>query len=354
MGELYSKLCEYEHLLEAFRRARKGKSQKVYVKEFEENLRDNIKELSLELQLFFYRPKLLETFILRDPKTRKISKSYFRDRIIHHAICILLEPIYGKVFIYDSYANRKGKGTLKAIERFDKFKRKVSKNNTRKCYILKSDIYHYFESVNHNILLKLLEKKVKDKEFINLIKIILENFSSEKSMPLGNLTSQFFANVYLNELDQFVKYKLKVKYYIRYVDDFVILSTSKNNLEFQKLEISQFIEKELELKLHPNKTSIILMNQGVDFLGVRIFYNHKLLRKKNLRKFIRKYDDYKSEFDSNNLEFDKINEFLEGWCAYAIKTNSYNLRKKINTKLVQDFPNEISIKEVSRILNQLN
>ncbi len=353
MGELYSKLCKYNNLLEAFRRARKGKSSKLYVKEFETNLRNNIKELEIELKLFCYRPKPLETFILRDPKTRKISKSHFKDRIVHHAICILLESIYEKHFIYDSYANRKGKGTLKAIERFDKFKRKVSKNNTLKCYILKSDIYHYFENVHHTILLKLLEKQVKDKEFINLIKIILENFSSEKSMPLGNLTSQFFANVYLNELDQFVKYKLKVKYYIRYVDDFVIFDTSKNKLNSYKLKIEEFIQDSLNLKLHPNKTSIILMNQGVDFLGVRIFYNHKLLRKKNLRKFKRNYENYKTEFNSNNLEFDNINEFLEGWSAYAKNTSSYNLRKRINTKLPQDFSNEVSSKEVNRILKTI-
>ena len=159
--------------------------------------------------------------------------------------CIILSNLYSrKIFIYDSYANRIGKGTLKAIQRFDYFKRKISKNNTKSCYILKADIKHYFENVNHNILINILKSKIVDKRIIALIKTILVNYSNDKGMPLGNLTSQFFANVYLNELDQFVKHKLRVKYYIRYVDDFILFHKSKKQLEIWKENINLFLDKE--------------------------------------------------------------------------------------------------------------
>ncbi|MFH1316990.1 MAG: reverse transcriptase domain-containing protein, partial [Candidatus Woesearchaeota archaeon] len=218
--DFFGKICSYSNLELAFKRARKGKTQKQYVTDFEKNLEENLFKLRFELLFHTYKPKPLETFILRDPKTRRISKSDFRDRIVHHALCNVIEQVFEKRFIYDSYANRIGKGSLKAIERFDFFKRKASKNNTLPCYVLKADIKHYFDNVNHSILIDIIRKKITDKRVIWLIKRILSNYSLDcngKSMPLGNLTSQFFANVYLNELDQFVKHKLKAQYYIRYV-----------------------------------------------------------------------------------------------------------------------------------------
>jgi retron-type reverse transcriptase len=233
--DLYSQVCSYKNLELAFHRAKQGKTLKLYVIKFEKDLKDNLFQLRNELLFHIYQPQPLKTFVIRDPKTRTISKSDFRDRIVHHALYNIIEPIFNKVFIYDSYANRKGKGTLKAIKRFDHFKRKVSKNNTRNCFVFKADIRHYFEAVNHQVLLNIIQRKIKDIRVIWLIKTILNNyFSGQKDigMPLGNLTSQFFANVYLNELDQFVKHKLKAKYYLRYVDDFVILNQDKKSVIF--------------------------------------------------------------------------------------------------------------------------
>src|SRR3989344_3254253 len=181
-NNLYQKIVSYNNLLLAYKNARKNKTKKDYIIEFENNLNNNLKVLRTELLLHSYQPKPLKTFILRDPKTRKISKSDFRDRVIYHALINIIEPIFDKIFIYDSYANRKGKGNLYLIKR-----------------------------------------KIKDEKVIWLIKKIIKNTSTggiaNIGMPLGNLTSQFFANIYLNELDYFVKYQLKVKYYIRYVDD---------------------------------------------------------------------------------------------------------------------------------------
>jgi len=236
---LYEKIISLKNLIFAYKKARKGKTKKNYVKEFEENLAYNLKILHDELKAQTYKPKLLITFILRDPKTRKISKSDFRDRIVHHALVRIIEPIFDKTFIYDSCANRKGKGNLFAVKRFYSFMRKVSRNgkingwfnkNQVKGYCLKADIKHYFQEVDRKILLEILSKKIKCEKTIWLIQQILDNFDNEKGMPLGNLTSQFFANVYLNELDQFIKHKLRAKFYIRYVDDFVLMNSSKEKL----------------------------------------------------------------------------------------------------------------------------
>jgi len=208
--DLYNTLCSYDNLFLAYKEARKRKTTKSYVIEFEKNLKENLLFLRSELLLHCYSPKPLVNFTIHDPKTRKISKSDFKDRIVHHALCNIIEPIFEKSFIYDSYANRMGKGTLKALQRFDFFKRKASRNNTEKCYVLKADIQKYFENVEHEILQSIIQKRVSDKRIIWLIRKILSNSSSQnKGMPLGNLTSQFFANVYLNYFDWFVKTKLK-------------------------------------------------------------------------------------------------------------------------------------------------
>ena len=257
----FNEICSYENLQNAFQKARKGKTLKPYVIEFEANLTSNLQSLRTELLLQCYTPKPLEIFILRDPKTRKISKSAFRDRVVHHAICNVIEPLFDKTFIYGNYANRIGKGTLNAIKRFNTFKRKVSKNNSKPCYVFKADIRRYFDTIDHNILVSIVERKVQDSRVILLLKRILKNHNTEstgKGMPLGNLTSQFLANVYLNELDQYVKHKLKAKYYIRYVDDFVILSPSKKILLTYKEKIGQFVQNHLALILHGQMKKFLL------------------------------------------------------------------------------------------------
>lgn len=231
---LYPEIYSMKNLILAWKKARKGKMKKDYVVEFEKNLKDNLKLLHYELKYQYYKPKPLKIFILRDPKTRKISKSDFRDRIVHHALIRIIEPIFEKIFIYDSCANRKGKGNSLALRRLEFFKGKITHNLKTEAYCLKADIKHYFQEVNHKILLNIIKKKISDEKVIWLIERILDNNIlgnlEAEGMPLGNLTSQFFANVYLNELDYFVKHELKAKYYIRYVDDFVLLNSSKEQL----------------------------------------------------------------------------------------------------------------------------
>ena len=325
----YPKIYNLGNLLLAWRKARKGKTKRLYIREFEKNLIKNLLELQKELENRTYSPRPLKTFILRDPKTRKISKSAFRDRIIHHALCNLLVPIFNKTFIYDSCANREGKGNLFALKRFDKFKRKTTKNNNKIAFCLKADIKHYFQEVNYKILIEIITRKIKDKKVIWLVQQILNNYENNnekgKGMPLGNLTSQFFANLYLNELDYFVKHKLRARYYIRYVDDFIILHNLKEKLEIWKLDISKFLREKLALELHTQKSKIIPLSKGVDFVGFRNFYHYKLLRKRNIRKMLIKIKSCKKR----EISKEKLLESFQGWNAYAKWANTFKLRKVI-------------------------
>lgn len=331
-SNLYQALCSYENLEKAFEKAKRRKSSKSYVISFEDHLVENLLTLRIELLFHTYKPKPLKSFILRDTKTRRISKSDFRDRIVHHALCNIIEPIFDKTFIYDSYATRKGKGVHKAIQRFDYFKRKVSRNNTRTCYILKADIRHYFDEVDRRILVQIMRKRISDERIIWLIRQILNNFGNwakKVGMPLGNLTSQFFANIYLNELDYFVKHKLRVKYYIRYVDDFVILHHDLNALQDYKESIDKFLKEKLSIGLHPGKSRIIPLHRGITFLGYRIFCYHTLLRKGNVKRFLVRLEDRSTSLDEGLVTFKDIMHGLNGWFGYAMWANTHNLRKKI-------------------------
>ena len=327
-NNLYHKIYEWENLVLAFKKARKGKTKKIYVLEFQENAIKNLEQLQFELMSQTYKPKPLETFILRDPKTRKISKSDFRDRIIHHALCNIIEPILQKIFIYDSCANQKRKGSLFAIKRFDLFKRKATNNLKSEAFCFKADIKHYFEEVNHETLIQTIKRKIKDEKIIWLIKNILERETTRsitKGMPLGNLTSQFFANIYLNELDHFVKHNLKVKYYLRYVDDFIILHKSKKQLKKLMKEVDKFLKTKLKLELHPQKSKITLLSKGIDFVGFRNFYHHRLLRKRNVRGMKGKIELFKE----GKIFLEKFSEICQGWEAYAKWADAYKLRKDL-------------------------
>lgn len=323
--EIYEQIISLKNLHTAYKNTRKGKTKKFYVKEFEENLFYNLYILYIQLIGQTYKPFPLKTFILRDPKTRKISKSAFRDRIVHHAVIKIIEPLFEKYFIYDSCANRISKGNIFALKRFDLFKRRITNNLQTKAFCLKADIKHYFQEVDREILLSIIKRKVNCNKTINLIRLILNNFDGEKGMPLGNLTSQFFANVYLHELDYFIKHKLKAKYYIRYVDDFVTLHSSEKQLECWKKQIDKFLKENLKLELHPEKSKIINLSNGIDFVGFRIFYNYKLLRKRNFRKILHKL----KEFKNNEITFDKFKESFNGWYAYAKWANNYNLTQRL-------------------------
>lgn len=359
-ARLYHQVCSKENLELAWKKARKRKTLRQYVLDFEEDLTENLSLLRTELLLHAYRPQPLKTFILRDPKTRKISVSDFRDRIVHHAICNVIEPIFEKQFIHDSYANRKGKGTFAALDRLQHFMQKVTKNGSLvrnhsksiRGFVFKGDIKHYFDAVSHYKLMEVVGRIVKDKDLLFLLRKILANHEGKeeaRGMPLGNLTSQFLANVYLNELDQYIKHVLKVKYYIRYVDDFVILHQDRNTLEQYCRQIIKFLEKKLSLELNRDKSVIKPLSRGIGFLGFRCFYHHRLLKFRNIRTFYKEYQRLSIEYLNHQIGYDKIYDFMEGWIACAEYANTHKFRKRLLGSFEEMYNPEISNKEINRL-----
>lgn len=252
----------------------------------------NIIKLHLDLKKFEYRHSLYEAFNISDPKPRSIHKAQVRDRLLHHAIYKILQPFFDRTFISDSYSCRIGKGTHRAINRFKYFANKISKNNTSTCWVLKCDIRKFFASIDHEIMLRILKTYIQDERIVNLLEIIIRSFSTRQDLavglPLGNLTSQLLVNIYMNEFDQFVKHKIKAKYYVRYADDFVFLFGDKNHLKDILSKVSEFLETKLKLSLPPNKVFIKTLASGVDFLGWVNFPHHRVLRTTTKRRMFSK------------------------------------------------------------------
>lgn len=252
---------------------------------------DNVLSLNEDLKNKTYKHGEYKSFKISDPKPRDIHKSSVRDRLLHHAIYRILYPYFDKKFIYDSYSCRLNKGTHKANERFKHFTRKVSKNYTRTCWILKCDIRKFFANIDHKILIQILERHIDDKDTVWLLGRVIESFNTKEKiavgLPLGNLTSQLLVNIYMNEFDQFVKHTLKEKYYIRYADDFVFMSDDKKHLEELTLKISEFLENNLKLSIHPDKLFIKTLSSGLDFLGWIHFEKHKVLRTSTKKRMFR-------------------------------------------------------------------
>ena len=268
----------------------KGKRNKKDVQEFQLRLMDNIISLHQDLKNKTYSHGDYHAFNISDPKPRNIHKASVRNRLLHHAVYRVLYPYFDKKFIHDSYSCRLNKGTHKAMERFKYFSRKVSRNNTKQCWILKCDIKKFFASIDHSMLLQILGKYIEDREVLWLLNQIILSFhtSLDKGLPLGNLTSQLLVNIYMNEFDQYIKHKLKVKYYIRYADDFVILSSSKDYLCTIYQYIVHFLRNKLKLELHPDKISIKTLSSGIDFLGWVHFPDHRILRTTTKRRMFKR------------------------------------------------------------------
>lgn len=267
----------------------RGKKNSKDVLEFQQNLMTNLIGLHEDLKNKTYIHGGYQAFNVSDPKPRSIHKATVRDRVLHHLLYSAIYPHFDQKFIHDSYSCRKNKGTHRAIKRFEVFSRKVSKNYTKQCFVLKCDIRKFFASIDHRILKEILEKHIADKNILNLLGNIID--SHNPGLPLGNLTSQLLVNIYMNEFDQFVKHGLKEKYYIRYADDFVFFFQHKNHLENLIPRIAEFLENRLKLTLHPNKVFIKTIYSGLDFLGWVNFPKHRVLRTSTKRKMLRNLKD---------------------------------------------------------------
>lgn len=260
---------------------------------------DNIIALHKDLANKTYMHGGYQSFRICDPKPRHIHKAGVRDRLLHHAIYRILYPFFDRTFTSDSFSCRNNKGTHKALNRFKAMAYKVSRNHTRTCWILKCDIKKFFASIDHCILLRILQEYIPDQDILWLLKQVIRGFSTEGSpgvgLPLGNLTSQLFANVYMNEFDRFVKQRLKARYYIRCADDLVLLHEKRQWLEQQVPTIAHALQKRLHLQLHPYKVEIKTFASGVDFLGWVHFTDHRILRSATKRRMLRRLNEFPTE-----------------------------------------------------------
>ncbi|TSC90825.1 MAG: RNA-directed DNA polymerase (Reverse transcriptase) [Parcubacteria group bacterium Gr01-1014_2] len=312
---IFEKIISIENLFSAWKEFKKGKQKKKDVMEFEFNLEENIFNLHREFKSKTYKHGNYYGFYITDPKIRHIHKANVKDRVIHHAVYSVLNPIFEPTFIYDSYSCRKNKGTHKGVHRLERFLWKISKNNFKSCFIMKCDIRKFFESVNHNVLISIIEKRIKDENAIWLVKEVIQSFSP--GLPIGNLTSQMFANIYLNEFDQFVKQEVKIPFYLRYTDDFIIIAESKEKLEYCLSKVSEFLSENLKMELHPNKIIVRKYRQGIDFLGYVQFPHHRVLRTKTKRRIIQKIKQGITE------------QSLQSYLGVLSHANSYKLSQEI-------------------------
>ncbi|MBI3046165.1 MAG: hypothetical protein HYY86_01295 [Candidatus Harrisonbacteria bacterium] len=316
----FEDIISAENLLEAWKEFVRGKRRKQDVQEFSFNLMDNILSLHQEFSNHTYTHGGYQAFNICDPKPRNIHKASVRDRLLHHAIYRILYPFFDRVFIADSYSCRLNKGTHKAINRFRSLAYKVSQNNTKTCWILKCDIKKFFASIDHIVLKRILQVYIPDLDILRLLDEVIDSFSSTKAgigLPLGNLTSQLLVNIYMNEFDQFMKHQQKVKYYIRYADDFVVFSENRNWLENLIPQIQEFLQNKLELELHPNKVFIKTLYSGVDFLGWVNFPDHRILRTIAKRRMMKRIKEHPTK------------ETLNSYLGLIQHGNAYRLRRII-------------------------
>lgn len=318
----YQDIISIENLLEAWREFRNGKRSRRDVQVFERNLMGNIIALHNDLVAKTYKHSAYELFNISDPKPRSIHKASVRDRLLHHALYRILYPFFDRTFIVDSFSCRVDKGTHKAMDRFRSFAYKVSENHTKTAWVLKCDIKQFFASVDHFILKSILTSYVPDKDILWLLSEIIDSFETSPGvgLPLGNLTSQLLVNIYMNQLDQFMKHRLKAKFYIRYTDDFVIFSQNKEWLEDLVPLIVDFLLKELKLGLHPRKVSIGTIASGVDFLGWVHFSDHRVMRTVTKRKMIKRISE------------DPKPQRVQSYLGLLSHGNEFQLQKKITDK----------------------
>jgi RNA-directed DNA polymerase len=330
--EIFNYIISIENLFIAWQEFKKGKTKKNDVQEFVFNLEDNLFKLHEELKNKLYQHSNYTAFNISDPKPRKIHKATVRDRILHHAIFRILYPIFDKVFIFDSYSCRLNKGTHKAVNRLELFCQKLSRNNRENIYALKCDIKKFFASVDQKILLNLIKNKIQNENAIWLIEEIIKSFSSgvnNKGIPLGNVTSQLFANVYLNELDQFIKHELKIKYYLRYCDDFIILGENEKDLRNLIKPINNFLKDKLKLILHPDKIVLRKYSQGIDFLGYVVLPQHRVLRTKTKRRMLKKLARKQKDLESNIISEESYNQSLQSYLGVLGHCNGWKIVQKL-------------------------
>lgn len=339
-NHLFDQIHSFGNLLLAARKAQKGKRSYPNVAAFNFNLEKELIQLQEELREQTYQPGKYRAFYIEEPKRRMISAAPYRDRVVHHALCNIIAPLFERSFIKDSYANQKNKGTHKAVDRYQEFARKNA-------YFLKCDIRKYFPSIDHEILKAIIARKISCLKTNWLIAQIIDNSNLQeahfayfkgddlftpherkKGLPIGNLSSQYFANIYLNAFDHFVKEQLRAKHYLRYVDDFVLFSNSKQELYEWKEAIISYLAQ-LRLLLHPNKSQVHSVKAGINFLGYRVYPYYRLLRTANVRLFKKRLKRRVHQYLSGAITASTFENSLNAWMAHASHASTYHLRLAI-------------------------
>jgi len=317
---MFDKIISLENLFDAWTEFKKEKANKKDVAEFEINLEDHVFKLHEDLKNGDYKHSDYVSFYVSDPKRRHIHKALVRDRLLHHAVHRIIEPEWNKIFVFDSWSSRKKKGIHGAVKRLQDVGLRLSQNHTRTLWVLKLDVRKFFDSVDHNVLLDILEKRTPDQRLMALFRDIIESFSP--GLPLGNLTSQLFSNVYLDKLDQFVKHELKIIGYVRYADDFILIHPSRELLVDCLGKIKVFLRERLHLDVHPKKIVLKTYTGGIDYLGYVCFPHHRVLRTKTKRRMFRRVND--KNFTSYNGILKHCNSYmLKRELMRATKRNDY-------------------------------
>ncbi|MEZ4768465.1 MAG: RNA-directed DNA polymerase [Caldilineales bacterium] len=341
-ADLYPTIASFENLHQAFRKAARGKRGQRSVAAFEFDLESNLLRLEEELLALTYRPGPYRSFTIRDPKRRLVSAAPFRDRVVHHALCNVIEPIFQRTFIGDSYANQVGKGTHAALDRAQAFARRYP-------YVLQCDVEQFFPSVDHQILRAVIARKIVDPKALWLADRILAGgqgvldeiyqpvmfpgddlfaMQRPRGLPIGNLTSQFWANVYLNELDQFVKRRLRCQGYLRYVDDFLLFADDKRQLWAWKAAIRSLLAG-LRLTLHERESTVYPVAGGIPFLGFRVFPDHRRLKRRNGVAFARRLRIAYRAVAAGDLTYEELQRRVQGWIAHARHGDTRGLRRSL-------------------------
>jgi len=328
-GNLFEEVVSFENLVVAAKRAFRGKKDKARVAQFYFDMENELLRIREELLNKTYKPQPLRIFRIREPKLREIGASDFRDRVVHHAVCNIIEPILERGYVHHSYACRTGKGTHRAVRQAQIFSRKNR-------YYLKCDIRHYFGSIDRNILKEIIVRKIKDPDLIWLLNIIIDSAQSDqrgKGIPIGSLTSQHFANLYLDQLDHYIKDSLRVKSYLRYMDDFILFGAEKADLHSLHISIRNFLHDELELELKDKATTLAPVQDGIPFLGFRIFPNLIRLKQENKKRAFNTLKSRTRAFKAGKISEAEYSQSLMSITEHLKIANTYNLRKDVFDKM---------------------
>lgn len=339
-SDLFEQIASFETLCEAWEMARRGKRYRSETMRFGRDLEPNLIELQESLLHKTYRTGPYRHFNVYEPKKREVAALPMKDRVVHHALMKVIEPIFEARFIHDSYACRVGKGTHSGATRAQQFLRKVKREGGAVC-AFKADVSKYFPSICHDVLKRLLRRHIACPDTLWLLDQIIDSTADgeelmPRGVPIGNLTSQLFANIYLHELDAFVKYELREPYYMRYMDDFVVVASDKARLHEVRRDVEDFLWANLGLRLN-GKTQVFPVSgdrgRPLDFLGYRILPTHRKLRRDSVKRMRRKLKRYARLYREGKMPWHRINASVMSWLGHAKHADTYTLRKRLLTSI---------------------